>query len=193
MTLKSLPCVHWSEVWDTHTQKNPLIIVLPWSDIDKCPRHVRSTSCTCTSLHAHANVCTCSGCQNVYNSVIVKFMCNLFKCVHKACGCRLRQSSQLVRNQLFSPSRSCPLPHSPLNSVTICPLAIFTSFLSLCHTKTWIPRLHLMQCFQVAKEPKEAVVADGFSRLGPIVTERNKNEKHQKVRCNLQSPSACVL
>ena len=60
-------------------------------------------------------------------------MCNLFKCVHKACGCRLRQSSQLVRNQLFSPSRSCPLPHSPLNSVTICPLASFTSFLSLCH------------------------------------------------------------
>ena len=41
-----------------------------------------------------------------------KFMCNLFKCVHKACGCRFKQSSQLVQSQLFSPSRSCP-PHSP--------------------------------------------------------------------------------
>ena len=110
-----------------------------------------------------------------------KFMCNLFKCVHKACGCRFRQSSQLVRSQLFPPSRSCP-PHSPAPQF---PHNLPThNFSHFCHLaqKAWIPELSPKSWCNVFKlqGPKQAV-EDGLSMLGPILTEKNTDEWHQKV------------
>ena len=74
-----------------------------------CAQHVvRAPTCMPMPMFARGPHVSASVQQLCMN----KFMCNLFKCVHKACGCRFRQSSQLVRSQLFPPSRSCP-PHSP--------------------------------------------------------------------------------
>ena len=74
-----------------------------------CPQHVvraQARACPCQCLHVvllsglvYVQLSNCRSCK--------KFMFNLFKCVHKACCCRFRQSSQLVRRQLFLPSRFC--------------------------------------------------------------------------------------
>ena len=177
----------------------PLTLI---SVLGTCAQHVlraqaQAAACPCQCLHVlHLSA------WQVYNSLWYVFIIVRIVCKILCATCLNARTRHVVVDwgKVLSLSETnCSLPH--VLARCHIPPSIPSQFAHspvlphFCHfvTKTWIPRLHLMQCFQVAKEPKEAVVADGFSRLGPIVTERNKNEKHQKVRCNLQSPSACVL
>ena len=122
-----------------------------------------------------------------------KFMCNLFKCMHKACGCRFKQSSQLVRSQLFSPSRSCP-PHSPSIPSQFARSQFFFHSCHFAPKKTWIPQLSPKAWCNTFKwqGPKQAVL-DGLSMLEPILTEKNTNEWQQKSTMLSPSPPAWIL